>query len=96
MNNLYQKEKDWSDEEDNKLLEEIDKKISIEDIAKIHNRKIENIKDRILYHSINTMNKNNISIEDICIKMNIKKQDLIKYKYDKYILKEIRLFLSRL
>ena len=89
-------EQEWSIEEDNKLLEEIKKNISIENIAKNHNRKIESIKDRILYHANNVMHEKGVSLEDICIQMNIDKKDLIKYKYDKYFLKEIRIFLSKL
>jgi hypothetical protein len=91
----------WLKEEDDKLLNEVNNKLSISDIAKIHKRTETSIKKRIMQHTINLINTEDITIENACIKMNLNIDEFKKFKEkleskkttnDAYmdILKEIR------
>ena len=71
----------WLKEEDDELLEQVNNKIPIDDIAKIHKRTSTSIKIRIMQHTINLINTDdNISIENACTIMNIDIDEFKKFK----------------
>jgi len=74
----------WLKEEDDELLEQVNNKIPIDDIAKIHKRTSISIKMRIMQHTINLINTDdNISIENACNIMNIDIDEFKKFKETK-------------
>jgi hypothetical protein len=67
----------WSEEEEQKLLEELNKNMNIELIAKMHNRTIGGIKARckeIAYK----LHINNMSIEEIILKTKLDEDQIIE------------------
>ena len=70
----------WMKEEDDELLEEVNNKKSIDDIAKNHKRTPSSIKLRIMQHTVNLITSDEISIEEACIKMNIDINEFKKFK----------------
>jgi hypothetical protein len=69
--------KKWTDEEENTLLQELDKNINIENIAQIHNRTIGGIRARQRTIAYNMYLKK-ASIEEIMIKTKLDKEQLMK------------------
>ena len=69
--------KKWTDEEENILLQELDKNINIENIAQIHNRTIGGIRARQRTIAYNMYLKK-ASIEEIMIKTKLDKEQLMK------------------
>ena len=69
--------KKWTDEEENTLLQELDKNINIENIAQIHNRTIGGIRARQRTIAYNMYVKK-ASIEEIIIKTKLDKEQLMK------------------
>ena len=67
----------WTDEEENTLLQELDKNINIENIAQIHNRTIGGIRARQRTIAYNMYLKK-ASIEEIMIKTKLDKEQLMK------------------
>jgi hypothetical protein len=67
----------WTDEEENTLLQELDKNINIELIAQIHNRTIGGIigKQRTIAYN---MYVKKVSIEDIIIKTKLDKEQIME------------------
>jgi len=68
----------WLNDEDDQLFEEINNKISIEDIAKIHKRSIGSIKTRLMLHIMSL--DEDASIEETCARMNIDIDEFNKFK----------------
>ena len=72
--------KKWLPEEDEKLVEEINNKISFEDIALEHKRTITGIKSRVISHILYEQYKNeNKTIDDLSVEYNIEKHLIDKY-----------------
>jgi len=67
----------WTDEEENTLLQELDKNINIELIAQIHNRTIGGIIGKQLTIAYNMYVKK-VSIEDIIIKTKLDKEQIME------------------
>ena len=67
----------WTDEEENTLLQELDKNINIEIIAQTHCRTIGGIKGRQRTIAYNMYVKN-VSIEEIIIKTKLDKEQIIE------------------
>ena len=86
--------KRWLKLEDEQLLNEINDKLDISDISKIHKRTIGAVRSRILQHSYNLINNNDKTIEEISEYMKtsieeLKKEfDIIKYKLKLKLKKE--------
>ena len=69
----------WTDEEDEKLTEEINDKKNYEEIALEHKRTIIGIKSRVISHIIYPKYKDDINIDNISNEYNIEKEILNKY-----------------
>jgi hypothetical protein len=69
--------KKWTDEEENTLLQELDKNINIEIIAQTHNRTIGGIRARQRTIAYNMYVKN-ASIEEIIIKTKLDKEQIME------------------
>jgi len=67
----------WSDEEENTLLQELDKNINIEIIAQTHNRTIGGIRGRQRTIAYNMYVKK-VSIEEIIIKTKLDKEQIME------------------
>jgi hypothetical protein len=67
----------WTDEEDNTLLQELDKNINIEIIAQTHNRTIGGIRGRQRTIAYNMYVKK-VSIEEIIRKTNLDKEQIME------------------
>jgi hypothetical protein len=67
----------WTDEEENTLLQELDKNINIEIIAQTHNRTIGGIKGRQRTIAYNMYVKD-ASIEEIIIKTKLDKEQILE------------------
>lgn len=67
----------WTDEEENTLLQELDKNINIEIIAQTHNRTIGGIRGRQRTIAYNMYVKK-VSIEEIIIKTKLDKEQIIE------------------
>ena len=66
----------WSEDEKNKLLEELEANMDIETIAKNHKRKVGGITSRIR-HIANELYMRGCSIEDIILKTKISENDML-------------------
>ena len=67
----------WTTEEENTLLEELDKNINIEIIAQIHNRTVGGIRGRQQTIAYN-MHLKNVSIEEIIIKTRLDEEQIME------------------
>ena len=67
----------WTDEEENTLLQELDKNINIEIIAQTHNRTIGGIRGRQRTIAYNMYVKK-VSIEEIIIKTKLDKEQIME------------------
>jgi hypothetical protein len=69
----------WTNEEDEKLIKEINDKNDYETIALEHKRTITGIKARIISHIIYPQYKDNMNIDDISNEYKIEKEMINKY-----------------
>jgi lipase chaperone LimK len=70
----------WTEEEDESLMDDIHKKLDINDIAKKHQRTAVGIKCRILGNSLRIMEEENISFEDVSELFHLDIEELKNYK----------------
>lgn len=70
----------WTSDEDEELLDKMNKNISLEDIAKQHKRTVTGIKYRIIQHGIIMMENENISINDVSKKINIPVEEIQQFQ----------------
>jgi hypothetical protein len=70
----------WTEEEDESLMDDVHKKLDINDIAKKHQRTVVGIKCRILGNSLRIMEEENITFEDVSEIFHLDIEELKNYK----------------
>jgi|694.fasta_scaffold150941_2 hypothetical protein len=70
----------WTEEEDESLMDDVHKKLDINDIAKKHQRTVVGIKCRILGNSLRIMEEENITFEDVSELFHLDIEELKNYK----------------
>ena len=70
----------WEDEENQELMKRINEGMSLEDIAKTHQRTIIGVKNRIMANALHIMKENKMSFDEVSKLVNISVDDLENYK----------------
>ena len=70
----------WAEEESQELMNRINEGMSLEDIAKIHQRTITAVKSRIMSNALNIMKEKKMSFDEVSKLVNISVDDLENYK----------------
>lgn len=77
----------WTVEEEKRLIESLSNDKSIDDIAKEHKRTTGGIKSRINLMAVNMIDKNEESIDDVCVMFRLAKHEL-EYRQEKFAAKK--------
>ena len=72
----------WTEEESQELMNRINEGISLEDIAKTHQRTIIGVKNRIMTNALNIMKEKELSFDEVSKLVNISVDDLENYKQE--------------
>jgi hypothetical protein len=70
----------WTEEESQELMKHLNDGMSLEDIAKIHQRTVSGVKNRIMLNALNIMKEKKISFDEVSKLVNISVFDLENYK----------------
>jgi hypothetical protein len=70
----------WTEEESQELMNRIKDGMSLEDIAKTHQRTIIGVKNRIMANALHIMKENKMSFDEVSKLVNISVFDLENYK----------------
>jgi hypothetical protein len=70
----------WTFEENEELMKRINDGMSLEDIAKNHQRTITAVKSRVMMNALNIMKEKELSFEEVSKLVNISVDDLENYK----------------
>lgn len=73
----------WDNEEDCSLVDKVKDGVSIDDIAKEHQRTSGSIKTRLIVKAIQLMENDNQSLEDVSSTFNLQESDIEEYQKKK-------------
>jgi hypothetical protein len=70
----------WGEEESQELMKHLNDGMSLEDIAKTHQRTVIGVKNRIMTNALNIMKEKRMSLDEVSKLVNISVFDLENYK----------------